>query len=101
MAEEREIMPFGIKSRDEYSNYLLDLQKVLSYPCGKNVILKIIGSCGIFDATDNFSNQMQAFKEGTRNVGLQLLHGVMDIDNGKMFADMLSQYWQQVHSRRN
>lgn len=95
----QQLLPFGIESEQEYSDFLLDLHKVLSYPCGKNVILKIIGGCGIFDATDNFSNQMQAFKEGSRNIGLQLLHGVMDIDNGKMFAEMLSMYWQQQHRR--
>ena len=97
---EEKLIPFGFTDDEEYKMFLVDLQKVLSYPCGKNVINRLIGSCNIFETTNNFNNHMQAFKEGTRNIGLQMVHSIMDIDNGKLFTDMLSFYWKQCYDRR-
>jgi hypothetical protein len=90
-------IPFGIKSKDDYNAFLIELGKVLKYPCGKRVLLTILSSCNIYEVSNNFSNQMESFKSGQRNIGLQILSAIMDLDGGKSYSSMLSDYWRTYH----
>ncbi len=86
--------PFGIESQNECNDFLRELSKVLQYPVGQRVINRIISRCGIFLVDDNFQNQKQAFMAGQRNIGLQILNAVCDIDGGMTYTKMLQDYWK-------
>lgn len=97
---DKKIPFFKPDERDRIKNYnqfLLDLEKVLSYDCGKNVILTLIKACDIYSINTIHNNSQDAFKNGQRNIGLQLLHSVMDIDCGDTYNDMLSLYWRRYN----
>jgi len=93
-------LPFGFEDERLYRDFLIDLEKVLNYDCGKHVINVLFGACRVFDVNNNFQNNIQAFREGERNIGVQLLNAVMDIDGGGMYTKVLRNYWKRAHSER-
>jgi hypothetical protein len=90
--------PFGIEDAESYKTFLLELERVVKYPCGKRVLLTILSSCKIFETSTNFQNNIQAMREGERNIGLQILHSILDLDAGKTYTEMLRDYWNMYHN---
>lgn len=91
--------PFSFDDKKDYISFLNDLEKTIKYPCGRRVLREIFSICGTFDVTNNFNNHMEAFNNGKKNVGANILHALMDIQPyGKAFNDVLSDYWiNKVH----
>lgn len=100
---ELRLIPFGYKQDEEaeYNDFLHDLQTVLSTANGKRVINRFLKACDIYSISTTYSNQQDAFKNGMKNIGLQLFHAIMDIDNGVTHTEMLSEYWKQFQRRKN
>jgi len=83
----------------EFNEFLNDLATILSTQSGKNVINTLIKECDIYSISKNYNNQMDAFKNGAKNIGLQLLHAVMSIDMGHTYTTLLSDYWKRYYRR--
>lgn len=75
-----------------------DLRRLLKTPEGRRFIWKIISSCGIFRSSFTMNSNQTAFREGQREIGLNILNDVNEADSGA-FAQMQQEYVSDINSK--
>lgn len=58
-----------------------DLKWVLSDPRGRRFLWELLGRCGLYRLSYEHSGSATMFKEGERNIGLELVARIMSVDH--------------------
>ena len=78
-ADRNQVKKAADKEKFSKEDEVKDLQEILALPAGKRFIWRYLEKCGVFQSSFT-GNSETFFREGERNIGLQLLDEVSRAD---------------------
>lgn len=80
VADEQQVKAAGLKDRDRRKRELEDVVVILSTQNGRRFYWSYLKKCGIFESSYTGVAEQTFFKEGARNIGLQLMADMNEAD---------------------
>ncbi len=68
--------------KTERQQELMDVKEVMKLPSGRRFMWRLLSKCGIWRDGIGRTDQMTYVFAGRRQVGLETMHSILDIDNG-------------------
>jgi len=89
-ADAKQVKSAGIKSRLQKKEQLADMRALLEMPQARRFFWRFLSRCGLFSSSYDPNPNTVYFKEGARNIGLELMAEI-NRANPTVLVEMMTQ----------